>query len=122
MDLWDDQAFIYWGGIWRIPTTTDFAMLCSRDAGNRGGLTFPAAGYGKGTVLTTYGSPSYYWTSNVYEGNYDYAMIQSFSDGTSSKERYLGLPIRPVSGVSSVPDDPGDEGMSITIEDYNTIL
>lgn len=102
--LWDDAAYMNWGGAWRTPTTSDFVVLCS--TGNNGGLTFPAAGYGKNDSLENYGTSSYYWSSNVDKKNYSNAMIQSFSNENTSILRYYALPVRPVSGVSSVPDDP----------------
>lgn len=116
--LWDDAAYMNWGGAWRTPTTSDFAVLF--ETGNNGGLTFPAAGYGQDDSLINYGTSSYYWSSNVDKNNYSNAMIQSFSNGdtSSSKLRYFALPVRPVSGVSSVPDEPDDDGLILEIDPY----
>lgn len=99
LDIFDDAAFVIWGGAWRVPTTNDFAVLCARN--DLGGLTFPAAGYGELDEVIDFDIKSYYWTSNLYESDYDNAMIKSFSDNSLSKARYYGLPIRPVSGVAA---------------------
>ena len=64
-------------------------------------LFFPAAGYGKGSSLSTAGTCGYYWSSTLYTDNVGNAYSLGFSSvfvyPSSDYSRYYGRSVRPVS-------------------------
>lgn len=113
-----DAAHNKWGGDWRMPTKEELAGLVEQctwtwnsdkkgytvEGSNGISIFLPAAGECHLTILSLAGSVGYYWSSSlvVDEGYYRYRAAYNLSmsvhgiDPISYRERYHGLPIRPV--------------------------
>ena len=112
----DDAAYVNWGSDWRMPTRSEFNELvkeCSRTytkKGNVNGILFtskmdgytdksiflPAAGYYDDSKLTQNSVYAHYWTSTLFDETSSYEFNFYSAPMFISKERYCGLPIRPV--------------------------
>ena len=114
--LSDDAAFWNWGGAWRMPGNEELYDILSDASYSEGyithnGVIFPAAGYGDGTFLKEMDGSGYYWIKMLgLEAN---AAYYSFNNGVLSQSfggRYLGMCVRPVSGVLiEKPSDPNPD-------------
>ena len=116
----NDAAQVQWGGGWRMPTYQELADLTNsskcvwtwtttngvsgyvvRGTGDydANSIFLPCAGYGNGTLFSSAGSLSYYWSSVPSSGSY-YACGLSFKldrHGTSyNSGRGIGFSVRPV--------------------------
>lgn len=126
LDMDDDVAHVNLGGKWRIPTKTEYEellgnciieeityhgvdglKLTSKKAGYEGNWIFmPSSGYifetSKNVDLGA-GKHGYYWTSSIKQSDsaYKFSFNTRYNIGIEreigSAERYLGLPVRPVS-------------------------
>ena len=107
------------GGTWRMPTTAEQQELMNTDncnwqwttengvngikvtsKHNGNSIFLPAAGGRQNTSLIADGSYGNYWNSSpyLYDNFYAYGMgFVSDDHGGLSADRYLGLPVRPVS-------------------------
>lgn len=104
-----DAANVNWGGAWRMPTNEDLTTFLngtsSYTKGEDGsfthqGVTFPAAGYGDGTVLGGAGVGGFYWSSSLDTVNPDFDYCLHFDFGVVRMdygERYIGYSVRPLS-------------------------
>jgi len=118
LDLEDDVAHIKWGGIWRIPTTSELNELISKctwnwtningfngyvinsnvDGYTDRSIFLPAAGGQSGTDLNK-GSSCLYWSNSYVSGSpiWAYRLIKSSDNWwVSNANRNIGMPIRPV--------------------------
>ena len=127
--LWEDAAFVHWGGAWSMMPADSpaFEML---DAGTHenGGYSFkgvflPYNCYGFGDQTYSFNVVRL-WSSSV-DSNADkakyfklYSGFQADYISIESEDRYFGHSIRPVSGVSSAPDEPDDDGLILEIDQY----
>ena len=120
LDLDDDAAAVTLSDKWRMPTEDERDELCSictwewvsisnvngyRVTGPNGNSIFiPAAGYRYGDSFDSVGSYGFYWTSSLstVSGSDTSHPLSFGSDFVAygSYQRYSGLPIRPVYGVS----------------------
>lgn len=111
----DDAARAALGGTWRMPTDAEEQELRAECTwtwtqkngvngylvtGQNGNSIFlPAAGSHSGTTWYDAGTKGAYWTSDVYPDNckvaYEFYFYSNFI-GWSFMDRYVGLPIRPV--------------------------
>lgn len=110
-----DVAHVAWGGIWKMPTSTQVDEILSkctwtwttqngvngyRVTGTNGNSIFlPAAGYRFGTSLSDAGSGGRYWSSTRLASNaYGASGLYFNSDRQygSSGSRYYGRSVRPV--------------------------
>ena len=115
LDAEDDAAAANLGGKWRMPTEAEVAELidkCTREwtsvngvkgskfTGPNGNSIFlPAGGHYNGTNLTKLGKLGQYWSSSRASDDTTRASGLDFESGFVGKydnERYIGLPIRPV--------------------------
>ena len=116
LEATDDAALASWNGIWRMPTSADFAelsgtcttawetingvygmRLTSRNNGKS--IFFPAAGRMNGLGRFDDGERGYYWSSSLYSGEPIHAsgfFFLSTSVYNYHYSRCLGLPVRPV--------------------------
>ena len=117
-----DVANKKWGGTWRMPTRYEMEELveecewewieaevngisgCRVTGPNGNHIFLPAADHRFGTSLDSDGGDGYYWSSTPH-GNYDSsAYFLIFSDGLEELDvgygfpRFIGQPVRPVSG------------------------
>ena len=116
LDATHDAATANWGSDWRMPTRSEFNELMSNctwtytQKGNVNGILLtskmdgytdksiflPAAGYYKSSNLTQNSVYGHYWTSTLFDETSSYEFNFYSSAMFISKERYYGLPIRPV--------------------------
>lgn len=111
MDLSDDAARANWGGLWRIPTKTQWEELKGKCAWfwigngyevtgpNGQSITIPAAGFRYGTSTSGVGYCGSYWTSSVcpfFAGSAWLIFIDSDTINISYHSWYGGRPVRPV--------------------------
>jgi hypothetical protein len=117
LELEDDAAHVNWGGVWRMPTSAEWAELSNnctwtwttqnnvngylvKSNTNNNSIFLPAAGYYTGTTLTNAGSNGYYWStslgSSVAPFNARAREFDSTSQGSNNIARCYGLSIRPV--------------------------
>ncbi len=111
-----DVARADWGGTWRIPTysemtelrnnctwtwTTQNGLYGYKVTGPNGNSIFlPAAGHTQGSTSNPYG---YYWSSTPSSSTYRvdidayYISLAQGSIARSTKDRYIGQSVRPVS-------------------------
>lgn len=119
----DDAAYASWGHSWRMPTKEEYNKLVNGVEYSEGdlkidGLIIPAAGSGLENTYYSYGI--FYWTSSLAK-DYGYfpdepaepclAFSLQYIDedyplGTYPDARYKGMPIRPIWGEASEPDEP----------------
>lgn len=107
-----DAAYVNWGGAWRMPTDNDFIAFLGGTSSSftevedgsftHQSVTFPAAGYGHGSVLrgNIDEDDNYYWSSSLSTSNPSRAYLLSFIYGAaymSSGNRCDGRPVRPLS-------------------------
>ena len=117
LDAEDDAATANWGNGWRMPTREELAELydgcefifCTYPASNGLGITgalligpnrntlfLPAAGCRDGSSLYSAGYRGHFW-SNYGSGRFvGYYGIQALNEFSDSKDRYIGLSVRPV--------------------------
>lgn len=123
LDLSDDAARANMGGLWRMPTTAEYAALgaavnsawtADYEGSGVSGLVltdktdsskvlfFPAAGNCRNGSVDNVGSSGYYWSSSVYSSNVQSAYIlyfyNRFVHWQLSDNRYLGFAVRGVVG------------------------
>ena len=109
-----DVAYVKWGGLWQMPTKTQFDELranCTFEWTTQNGISgskftasngfsifLPAAGYRINSYINNYGSYGYYWssTSGYSDGAYN-LLFFSRSTSMSIYEYYKGQSVRPVS-------------------------
>lgn len=104
------------GGLWRMPTATEFKELYDNTDNEWTSINgvygrkfmkktdhsvyvfFPAAGYGHGTSLRYRGSLGLYWFSSLYSADYGYYLNFDSSSvyPQSSNDRYRGSSVRAV--------------------------
>lgn len=121
LDPADDVAATSWAESWRMPTKEEFQELRDKckwewktinnrmvyevTGPNGRSIIIPAAGIMEGTLHKSHGTYGYYWSSTLNQDNVEQAWILFFksndkltNDGVSvdSKDRYLGMSIRPV--------------------------
>ena len=115
LDSEDDAATIKWGSPCRMPSSTEFEELCDKckwtwtsDKNGMSGyivtgtngntLFFPASGFHRGNELGYRSSNGYCWSRSLDAGLNAYSLLFSsgYMEPTSSNNRYVGLPIRPV--------------------------
>lgn len=101
LPLWNDAAYVNWGGAWRMPTADEFARDFL-DGPCPEGLTFPVPGYGKNNELKGEGVQGFYWSSWLDDLLKDAASMIVTKDGsiiffqTGLFDRFYGASIRPV--------------------------
>ena len=121
LDLSDDGVRANWGGLWRMPTTAEFAalgnavttawtadyqgtgvagMVCTDKTDNTKVLFFPAAGCALSGSMDSVGSDGFYWSSSLYSSNVLLGRYLYFSSGnvlwqTNFRRRY-GFSLRGV--------------------------
>jgi hypothetical protein len=122
-----DAAQVHWGGKWRMPTKQEFDDLVNncdwlwttmngvagyvvRGRGDyaANSIFLPCAGNGSDALFFEAGSYGYYWSSVPYPRDYgrpndNGAWSLEFDSGyhyTYYKERYYGLPVRPLQGFT----------------------
>lgn len=123
LELSDDAAYVKWGGNWHIPTIEELDELVqnctwtwttkndvygykitSNVAGySNKSIFLPAAGYKEGTSYITDNTGNYWCSSNEYNSApyIDYLRLKhDYIFNTSITDRYVGLTIRPVCGIS----------------------
>ena len=123
LDLSDDAARANMGGLWRMPTTDEYAALgnaansawtadyqgsgvaglvCTDKTDSSKVLFFPAAGRCRNGSVNYVGSSGRYWSSSLYGSNVQNAYYLGFYDGyvdwQYSSSRYNGFPVRGVLG------------------------
>lgn len=116
LDLDDDVANVKLGGIWRIPTSTEFKELCKKctwtwttlngvngykvTGCNNNSIFLPATGGYTGNNLGDLGSSGRYWSSTLDSDYPVYAWCGVFNIekvlSGFNVSRYWGLSIRPV--------------------------
>ena len=101
LDLEDDAARTNMGGVWRMPTATEFQELydstdhvwitnyngsgvngwkfTSKTNGNS--IFFPASGYANGTGVYDRGSGGYFWSSSLRPSDSNYGLYLRFNSG-----------------------------------------
>ena len=117
----DDAATANWGSGWRMPTMAELAELMNEDnctwtwvenyhgsdlngyevkSKTTAGLLFlPAAGGRWVSNLYDAGNYGFYWSSELYSGNANYARYLNFSSGSRYSDndyRYSGFSVRAV--------------------------
>ena len=118
LNLSDDAARANWGGSWRMPTYAEMVELkdnctwkkTTRNnvsgvlvTSNKSGYTdksifLPSAGVRSKSSLV-YASNGYYWSSSLYTGSSDKALLLGFSSNacaTGNDLRAYGITVRPV--------------------------
>lgn len=123
LDLWDDAAYMNWGGDWRMPTMEEVAELVAnttwtwttqngvrgckvRSLINGNSIFLPAQGYYRGSDLLSEGINVGFWTSSLWSaGSHWGAGVALNSADTTTNEpqfwgfmRFNGDPVRPVLG------------------------
>lgn len=123
LDLWDDAAYVNWGGDWRMPTMDEVAELVAnttwtwtiqngvrgcnvRSHINGNSIFLPAQGYYRGSDLLSEGINVGFWTSSLWPtGSHWGAGVALNSADTTTNEpqfwgfmRFNGDPVRPVLG------------------------
>lgn len=123
-----DAAHVQWGGNWRMPTEAEFNALKSncdwifapmkdvpgfvvRGRGDyaTAGIFLPCAGcYNEGNSSLPYaGSKGFYWSSSSLSGSSASKMLYFYNEldikAITGQDRYKGMSVRPVQGVSEVP-------------------
>ena len=114
----------YWGGNWRMPTRSEMQMLVDScqwlwtsidgqngylltSLKNQNKIFLPAAGYQSTTYFNGVGEECHYWTSTLdTEAQSDILFATSNSRTINAANRFLGIPIRPV--TKSGPDEGGN--------------
>ena len=137
IETFDDVARIEWGGLWRMPTRSDFEELianCTFTSTTKNGVSgyeirSKVAGYEDQTIFlpnTGYKMSTYtydegriwYWTSTIDEQYSSGAWVclydRPYKDFFSTR-RYYGIPVRPVCSRETKLDN-------ITIELNNATL
>ena len=140
LSLWDDAAYVNWGGAWRMPTLDDMTHLIKNGSQSISyvdghfefsvdgkSFIFPESGYGEGTGckydktrlwLSTVDSEKQAYDITIAADGTDSYYI-SVGDFNDSFLRCAGLNIRPVSGTpSEEPDEPDDDGLILEIDPY----
>ena len=128
LDLWDDAAYINWGGNWRMPTRKEVEELISCTTWkwviqkgvqgclvtsklNGNSIFFPATGYYKGSEYLEEKINVGIWTSTLWSNGASWAtgMAIDRTDTTSNEPHFFGFmrfngdPVRPVLGAEITP-------------------
>ena len=121
LELEDDAARVYFGGLWHIPSETQFGELVSNTtsqwvsdyqgsgkagrlytASNGKSVFLPAAGNASNGVVNMTNSAGYYWSNSIgmygVDGAYSHGFSSYSGDDGGSISRYLGFSVRPVIG------------------------
>ena len=123
LDLSDDGVRANWGGLWRMPTTAEFAalgnavttawtadyqgtgvagMVCTDKTDSSKVLFFPAAGTANDGSVLYVGRFGYYWSSSLYSSNVLNGRRLGFSSGNVGWQldnyRRYGFSLRGVVG------------------------
>ena len=128
LDLWDDAAYMNWGGDWRMPTREEVEELIACTTwkwitknGVRGCLVtsklngnsifFPATGYYQGTEFLGEKINVGIWTSTLWKNGASWGtgMAINNTDTTTNVPQFFGFmrfngdPVRPVLGTEITP-------------------
>lgn len=123
LDLWDDAAYMNWGGNWRMPTYEELLELvvnttwtwttqngvrgCRvRSKINGNSIFFPATGYYRGTDYLSEGINVGIWSSSLWFNGAQWGtgMAINSTDTTTNEPQFWGFlrfngdPVRPVLG------------------------
>jgi hypothetical protein len=124
LDLEDDAARANWGGVWRMPTTSELqslenavnavwttnhngsgvnGLLCTDETDSTKTLFFPAGGCARIGSVSNVGDVGYVWSSSLNSGRVIEAWsLTSFSGGGTywddGNSRYYGFSVRGVVG------------------------
>ena len=115
LDPEDDAATVNWGGLWRMPTDTEFTELIKQctwtwttQAGVNGykvvgkngkSIFLPAPRSSVNIISGNRSSSGDYWSSSLYTDDPGYAYAVYFDSSEVSRydyDRYYGLSVRPV--------------------------
>lgn len=132
LDLWDDAAYMNWGGKWRMPTREEVEELVKNTtwtwitqngvAGcritshiNGNEIFLPATGYYNGTDYFGNGTNASMWASSLWPNGAHWGTGIAFNstDSTSNGpqfwgfQRYNGDPVRPVLDENLAPPTYG---------------
>lgn len=136
----DDVAHRMWHYQWQVPSVNQIMELVdnctwvwSSVNGVKGYYVFgrnnrsiflPATGYVDGTDLCNVGTDAVYWTRELFHNNDAVAyglLIEKGYRSWAIRERYLAMPVRPVTTPSSVFCDRNGDGR-ISISDVTELI
>ena len=119
LDLWDDAAYMNWGGNWRMPTREEVEELIENTTWtwtNQNGVNgclvtskinynsffLPATGYRRDSEYLGEGTNVGMWTSTLWKNGASWGTGMAFNTTTTASpefygfQRYNGDPVRPV--------------------------